>query len=265
MMRIIVFSACFALTGCADMDNAKQAVKAGDYQTARRHYKELAEFGLPEAKTEYALLLLKKGDGFTPDPKSARILLEESVAEMQHPRAFFELGKIYQDGNGIPRDLAKSTKYYSAALKLDYLRARHQIGRIYEEQGRYAEAEALYKESIKENNFKAAQSLGDLYKNGKAYPKDPVLRLAWYYYARDKGITGLENSINNGVAKAKGLDFLQLIDIDLKNASAQKNMLGSDLAEFEGELEAMVVKGPVSLEVSTKRKSFQDIKTNLQN
>ncbi|HEY8190445.1 MAG TPA: hypothetical protein VIF12_07145, partial [Micavibrio sp.] len=47
-----------AVAGCnmPDMRTADLAAKAGDYDTARYHYEKLAEFGVPEARRELAMM-----------------------------------------------------------------------------------------------------------------------------------------------------------------------------------------------------------------
>lgn len=72
-------TATLMFTGCrhmpADMETGKRAYQNEDYQTALNHYQQLADFGIPEAKTELGKLYLY-GRGTKKDPKMALALFE---------------------------------------------------------------------------------------------------------------------------------------------------------------------------------------------
>ena len=194
--RLLACLLLLSLGGCAgaDLATAKKASQNGDYATAQAHYKELAEFGIPEAQMEYAIFLLQSDANRSARPQEAIPYLEKAAAH-DYPRAHFELGRIYQNGTGVPKDLEKAKLHFNAAITGGYVRAKQALGKVYEQQGDYETAKSLYIQSIKENYLKAAQSIGDLHRSGKGFRADKVRGLAWYYFAQDHGVTGLEESI----------------------------------------------------------------------
>ncbi len=71
------------LVGCngnmPDMKTARLAYQEEDYQTAISHYQQLAEFGVPRARTELGKLYLY-GKGTERDPARALQLFQEAEA-----------------------------------------------------------------------------------------------------------------------------------------------------------------------------------------
>ncbi|MDI1249822.1 MAG: tetratricopeptide repeat protein [Lacunisphaera sp.] len=95
-----------------------------------KNAKELEAFaaqGDPRACFELGMRLLEGGDATKSDPAKALPLLEQA-AQGGVADAWFRLGKIYHDANGVPRDYAKALEYYTAAARLGVPEAQHNIG-----------------------------------------------------------------------------------------------------------------------------------------
>lgn len=176
-----------------DMRTAKMAARQGDYETARHHYESLAAFGIPEARFELAMMEMKE-QGTAPDSARGMALLEEAARD-DNPRALFELGKAYQEGKKVERDIPKARELLQRALALGYVRSYYQLALIADSEKDYSAAEALYRQSYATGYYKAATRIGALYKNGRGRPVDLVQALAWHYVAQDRGVTGVEKQI----------------------------------------------------------------------
>lgn len=183
------------LGGCGgpDIRTAKLAASSGDYETARMNYEKLADFGIPEARIELALMELKD-QGVSPDSARGIALLEQAAGD-NNPRALFELGKAYQEGKKVKKNLPKARQLLERSLELGYVRAYYQLAIMAEGQKDYKEAEALYRQSYSTGYFKASTRIGALYNNGKGRPVDLIQALAWYYAAQSHGVPALEKQI----------------------------------------------------------------------
>ncbi|HXL99445.1 MAG TPA: tetratricopeptide repeat protein [Rhizomicrobium sp.] len=86
---------------------------ARDPDAALELYRYVANAGLPTAQYDYAEMLLG-GEAGDPDPKEAlRWLLLAAAAD--HPLAQYQLGKLYEEGVVVPKDLARAQALYAAA------------------------------------------------------------------------------------------------------------------------------------------------------
>jgi uncharacterized protein len=160
------------LTACntpPDMRTAKKAYEKQDYTTAQRHYQELAEFGIPEAKNELGKMYLN-GRGVEPDPQKALTLFKEAqkagentvstrfIAKAQakagadaikqgdrrgielleeaaaagDANAYYYQAQLYQRGELIPKDPTRAVQLYQSAADKGYYRAYIELGKMYE-------------------------------------------------------------------------------------------------------------------------------------
>lgn len=149
--------AALALPACGnlpDMKRASNAYKNEDYQTARANYEELSEFGFPRAKIELGKMHLY-GKGTEPDPQKALVLFQEAqeagdaaaarmipraqtkmgLAALKEkrpqegirlletagaggdPQAYKQLGKIYEKGVYVPKNMQLASNYYALAAQ----------------------------------------------------------------------------------------------------------------------------------------------------
>lgn len=108
------FSALFliaCLTGCEDR-RADKAYLRGDYSETVEHLHFLAKSG--EARAQYDLgVLYDKGQGVPQSSEQAKKLYE-LAAEQGEPRAEYNLGLMYLNGQGVQPDLVEA--YYWISL-----------------------------------------------------------------------------------------------------------------------------------------------------
>ena len=88
------------VTGCgADFDKGLAAYKSGDYATALREWRPLAEQGHVSAQI-YLGWMYENGQGVTQDSKTA-LKWYRLVAEQGYASAQYNLGRMYEDGLGF--------------------------------------------------------------------------------------------------------------------------------------------------------------------
>jgi len=148
-------------------EDATKAYHSGDYETAYRFIKPLAEGGLPEAQLNLGLMY-EKGQGVPQDYAEAlkwyrkaaeqgnakAVMWYRKAAEQGNAEAQFGLGHMYDERLGVPQDYAEAAKWYRRAA----------------EQG-FAEAQT---------------NLGIMYFTGQGVPKDYVLAHMWFNRATSR-------------------------------------------------------------------------------
>ncbi len=132
IFRVIVCVALFAgLPAFADLDKGWDAYEKGDYATALREWRPLAEQG--DVIAQYYLgWLYDNGEGVELDYSQAlrwyRLAAEQGDADAQH-----SIGILYHNGQGVSQDYEEAIKWFVLAAEQDYLRAQNALGSIYEE------------------------------------------------------------------------------------------------------------------------------------
>jgi len=98
-----------ALPALADFKAGLDAYKKGDYVTAAKEWRPLAEMGDPVTQFNLGLLYLD-GHGVPESPEEAvnwfRRAAEQGYAEAQH-----NLGAMYASGEGVKRDYVQAYKW----------------------------------------------------------------------------------------------------------------------------------------------------------
>jgi len=132
---LIVISLCFAfalgtpLSAQADFTDGFTAFTKGDYATALKEWKPLAELG--HADAQYNLgVMYEKGRGVTQDYKEAfkwyRLAANQGVANAQ-----FNLGVMYDTGKGATQDHKEAVRWWRLAAKQGIAEAQYNLGVMY--------------------------------------------------------------------------------------------------------------------------------------
>lgn len=123
----IVFASCM-LMGCSSTgyQTGRDAFDRGDYPTAVREFKALAEQNDPRG--QYALAVMHDlGEGV---PQSIEKAMEyyKASAEQGYADAQNNLGVIYDQGEGVAADYKEAIKWYSLAAENGNKDAPNNIG-----------------------------------------------------------------------------------------------------------------------------------------
>ena len=115
----------------AGFEEGEAAYNRGDYATAIREFRPLAEQGDAYAQFNVGLMYSEgEGEGVPQDYAKAvkwfRKAAEQGVAEAQ-----YNLGHMYNNGQGVPQDYAKAAKWYSKAAGQEHAGAQVSLGRMY--------------------------------------------------------------------------------------------------------------------------------------
>ena len=147
------------LVGITAVDQSRQfkagwaAFRSGDYATALRVWRPLAEHGHVKAQHNIGSMYLR-GEGVPKDYAEAERWTRKA-AEQGRAIAQYNLGWMYLNGLGVPRDYAKAAKWYRMAAE-------------------QKEAEALI-------------SLGLMYARGDGVPQDATEAQMWFSLVPPQG------------------------------------------------------------------------------
>ena len=107
------------------------------------------------------------------------------LAEQGYPDAQFSLGKMYSNGNGVPKNDTKALKWFRKAAEQGHTLAQTILGAIYLWEGQgtpkdYVEAVRWYRRAAEQGNPNAQFSLGIMYKMGWGVSQDYVQAYKWF-------------------------------------------------------------------------------------
>lgn len=150
---LVLALALTVLSAQAQADLAFESYNRGDYATALREWRPLAEQGNPGAQV-FLGIMYADGKGVPKDNRQA-VAWYRKAAEQGFSAAQHDLGRMYTKGIGVPQDDDQAVFWYRKAA----------------EQGE-AEAQAL---------------LGGMYVIGRGVPEDDVQGYAWLNLAAAQG------------------------------------------------------------------------------
>ena len=152
---------------------------------------------------EDALAAYSRGDYAT----ALRLL--RPLATQGNARAKYDLGVMYDEGQGVPQDYAEAMKWYRLAADQGEAAAQNNIAAMYD-MGRgvpqdYAEAAKWYRRAADQGNAKAQTSLGAMYASGEGVPQDYAEAAKWYRFAADQGNAAAQYNLGGLYANSEGV------------------------------------------------------------
>ena len=118
-----------SVTAWAGFDEGLAAAARGDYATALRKWRPLAQQG--DAPAQYSLgVMYAKGWGVPQDFAQA-LMWYRRAAEQGYASAQYNLGNMSYDGRGVPQDYAQAMMWYRRAAEQGYAEAMNSLGVMY--------------------------------------------------------------------------------------------------------------------------------------
>jgi uncharacterized protein len=129
-IAIVLSFICLTAPAQADFKAGVEAHHRSDYATALREWQPLAEQG--NAFAQYNLgLLYDNGQGVPKDYDQARQWYEKAAVQ-GHAEAQVNLGILYDYGRSIPQDFKKAVYWYRLSAKQGNDLAQRRLGFMYE-------------------------------------------------------------------------------------------------------------------------------------
>ena len=115
----------------------------------------------------------------------------QPLAEQGNAFAQYNLGLLYDNGQGVPKDYDQARQWYEKAAVQGHAEAQVNLG-ILHDYGRsvpqdFKKALYWYRLSAKQGNHLAQRRLGLMYERGDGVPKDYVQAYMWYSLAAGNG------------------------------------------------------------------------------
>jgi TPR repeat protein len=109
------------------------------------------------------------------------------LAALGNAAAQFNLGLMYDNGQGVEQDYPEAVKWYSLAAAQGDAQAQYNLGYMYDNgQGtlrNYAEAVKWYRLAAVQGDARAQSSLGMMYANGQGVERDFSRSYMWFSLA----------------------------------------------------------------------------------
>ena len=130
-IAVVLSIVCLAVPAWADYKAGEDAYNRGDFATALREWRPLAEQG--DALAQYNLgVLYRKGRGVPQDDVQARQWYEKAAAQGQ-AKAQYNLGTLYLNGGGVPKDYQQALRWFRMAADQGEALAQTKIGIMYDD------------------------------------------------------------------------------------------------------------------------------------
>ena len=168
-------------TAYAGPEEAAKAYRRGDYATAFKEFKALAEKGDPDAATMVGALYAE-GRG-TPRDYGQALQWSTKAADRGNARAQYNVGFMYENGMGVPENFAQAASWYEKAAAKGEIDAISSLGLLYiAGQGVRTDVGkglSLMQRAADQGDAKAQSKLGVMLINGTDVPVDKAAGFGW--------------------------------------------------------------------------------------
>ena len=154
VIALALLIVCLAATAWADFKAGEKAYHLGDYATALREWQPLAKQGQAPAQ--------------------------------------YQLGVLYSNGQGVPKDDAQARQWYEKAAAQGNRRAQNNLGYLYVDGKGVQKDEKMgvewIQKSAEQGHANEQDSLGEMYRDGRGVQQDNVRAYMWYNLASEQSL-----------------------------------------------------------------------------
>jgi TPR repeat protein len=111
---------------------------------------------------------------------AAALRIYRSMADQGLAIAQFNVGLMYDKGQGVSKDEVQAMKWYRLAADQGRSDAQYQLGHLYYKQNNYAEAAKWFHLAADQGRADAQTNLGAMYAEGEGVPQDYLQALMWF-------------------------------------------------------------------------------------
>jgi len=121
------------------------------------------------------------------------------LAEQGHAWSQCNLGWLYGEGKGVPQDYQEALRWYRLATDQGYAYAQNNLGYMYENgEGMpqdYQKALRWYRLAADQGEATAQNHLGEMYHDGKGVQKDSIQAYMWWTLSAEQGFKLAKESL----------------------------------------------------------------------
>jgi len=133
----------------------------------------------------------------------------KAKAEKGDKIAQFDLGLMYDDGEGVPRDYKEAVKWYRKAAEQGYFKAQHNLGVMYAIGNGVPQDDKLavkwYRKGAEQGSPNSQHMLGVSYHKGEGVPRDFKEAMKWYRKAAEQGFADAQSLLAESYLKGEGV------------------------------------------------------------
>ena len=183
--------------------NSSESLPVNSSQMTERDVKTLqkqSSEGNLEAMTRLAEAYQYGWGGLAKDQEEA-VSLYRQAAEAGYAEAQYQMGRVYDFGNGEEQNYDEAFAWYMRAAEQGHASAQREVGLFYS-MGRsvrkdYTEAMNWYKLEAEQNEPYALRDLGLMYARGDGVEADTVEAMWYYMQAVEQGYIGAYHDLGN--------------------------------------------------------------------
>jgi TPR repeat protein len=221
LVALVVSLRLAAPVAAGPVEDAKAAYDRGDYATAIRLFRPLADQGYAEAQYNLGAIHFY-GQGVLQDYAAAGTWFRKA-ADQGYAAAQYGLAFMYHEGQGVPKDFTAAVAWYRKAADQGFAEGQYGLANMYfDGQGvprDYAEAVTWFRKAADQGLAPALNNLGNMYLNGQGVPQDYVQAYMLF---------------NVAAARAPRDDILKTRDMAVKNRdSVAAKMTPAQIAEAQ--------------------------------
>ena len=173
----------------ASFEDAVAAYQRADYASAMRIWHELGEAG--DVRAVYNLgVLFDLGQGVAPDPARAAAYFQHA-AQAGHVRAMSNYGRLLEQGRGVQKNEEQAAYWFQKAAEGGLAEAQYNLGLMYERGRGVAKSErdaaAWYSRAAAGGQSAALERLGFFYRDGRGVPHNATRATLLLYGAAMDG------------------------------------------------------------------------------
>jgi TPR repeat protein len=166
-----------------DFEDALSFVQRGDYSTAQRLLRSLAEEGKPEAQ-RYLGRFYEHGIGLLAEDATEAVNWYCKAAAQEYAPAQVSLGRMYEYGLGVEKDYEEAMKWFRKAADQGDAEGRGSIGRMYlhgEGVPKNAlEAIRWWRMNADHGDWDSQSAIARVYYSGHGVERDLVQAYFWF-------------------------------------------------------------------------------------
>lgn len=134
------------------------------------------------------------------------------LAQNGHSGAQYNLGLMYNNGNGVGRDMFEALDLWRRAAVQGHASAQYNLGLLYEGDDEIAEdfleAARWYRSAAEQGHANAQNNLGLLYESGYGLDRNKVLALMWFELAAARGHVVARSNVSALTQKLSAAEML---------------------------------------------------------
>jgi TPR repeat protein len=207
LLSLQVAAPCIA----GPVQDAEAAIAKGDYATALKLLRPVAEQGTPEAQLVLAIM---HGNGMgVPRSGTEAVKWSRKAAEQGHANAQHYLGLIYKTGGhgDVPKDYVEAMVWFRKAADQGHTGALFDIGTMYDSghgvTRDHARAWKMYLQSAELGDARSQFFVALIYAEGDhpGVPRDYAAAASWYRKAADQGDAAAQFNLGTMYDRGQGV------------------------------------------------------------